>query len=85
MGQKEILDFLAKYPNRVFTKAQIEEALGETRGHVCVSLAQLRNSEEVEYFKGPPPPSGGRSAYHYKHKECEDFKIIVRRPLSLEI
>ncbi len=78
VGQKEILDFLARYPNTNFTKTQIEEALGEAKGHICRSLVQLRDNGEVEYFKGPPPPSGGRNSYCYKHKESEDYKIILR-------
>jgi hypothetical protein len=84
MGQKEILDFLARYPNTEFTKTQIEEALGECRGHLCPSLVQLRKNREVEYRKGSPPSSGGKGPYYYKYKNSEDFKIIVRKQENLE-
>lgn len=78
MGQKEILEFLSKYPTREFTKSQIEEALCEEKGHTCASLVQLRRNGEIEYRKGPSPPSWGRNVYYYKHKKTEEIKIILR-------
>jgi predicted transcriptional regulator len=77
MGQREILDLLLKYPNKEFTKTQIEKALGEEYGHVCASLVQLRKNGEVEYWKNPSPILG-RNIFYYRHKKTENFKIILR-------
>ena len=78
MGQREILDFLAKNPNKEFTKYQIEDGLGRTRGSLDAVLVTLRKNGEVQYHKGPRFHSGGKLPFYYKHKNNEDFKVILR-------
>jgi DNA-binding MarR family transcriptional regulator len=69
MGQRKILEFLEKNPDREFRMSYIAGVLDITIGSCSASFKKLREYDEVDFRQGPIPKKGGARPYLYKYKE----------------
>lgn len=74
------MDFLAKHPDSKFTRAEIEENMGVTKGRYIEPMGQLRKWDDVNWEKGGGPK--GQSCLYW-HKPDEDDSVVSVSPLQL--
>lgn len=68
MGQKEILEFLARNPNKWFSGNQISDKMNVSLQSILTNLRNLRSTNFVEW----KAIKKRVVEYRYKHKEVEN-------------